>query len=241
MEWWWFIQGYISAEYPLSWFSYQVSFSDCLFQSKGSETTRIDLMYTSSVFNMLYPIIVLIVYGILIVFQKVFSKSKSAIFDRYMSLVTITLWYIYPDLVHEFFKVFTCVELKDGSKRMFRDLEIMCWKNNHDSLTYFVGIPLLLLYVIGIPCIYLFKLYKNKETIKRILQNPDPELLDRKEKDEMKMVKLRYGFLFLGLSEPWYFWETIIIFRKLVVIFVTDFLTTVSQEVQCLIGIVVVM
>lgn len=44
----------------------------------------------------------------------------------------------------------------------------------------------------------------------------------------------------MGTKPEFYYWEIVILMRKLSVIFATDFLARVSQEVQCLVGIILV-
>lgn len=56
----------------------------------------------------------------------------------------------------------------------------------------------------------------------------------------MKQIKMRYGLLFLGTQPQFYFWEVIILIRKLLVIFASNFLASVSEIIQCLSIILVV-
>lgn len=78
--------------------------------------------------NSLYPLIILTIYSVPILIQKIRSGTSSIYRDRFICLLIITLWYIYPDLIHVLFKAFTCVTLKDGSNLLFMDLDIQCWE-----------------------------------------------------------------------------------------------------------------
>lgn len=70
----------------------------------------------------------------------------------------ITLWHIYPDLIHVCFKIFTCVTLQDGSTRLLRDLEIVCYESDHLRSIY-IGILIILFYVVGIPTLFFYLLH----------------------------------------------------------------------------------
>lgn len=85
----------------------------------------------------------------------------------------ITMWYVYPDMVHEFFKLFACITLKDGSVRSFRDHEIQCWEGDHLIMVTVIGIPLLIIYVVGIPALLFYALHKSSNEIKLLVSDTD--------------------------------------------------------------------
>ncbi len=47
-------------------------------------------------------------------------------------------------------------------------------------------------------------------------------------------VKTRYGFLFNGYGPRTYYWEVVILFRKVFLVISTVFLSTISPETQVL-------
>ena len=63
------------------------------------------------------------------------------------------------------------------------------------------------------PIVLLILLLKNKKNLK----NQD--------------VKMKYGFLYLGYNEKSSYWEFIILYRKLMMAFVSVFLSTISVTV----------
>jgi hypothetical protein len=56
-----------------------------------------------------------------------------------------------------------------------------------------------------------------------------PEI-NQKEKEEIVQLKMKYGFLFSGYDARTYFWEVIIMYRKILIIATSVFLSTVSSE-----------
>lgn len=50
----------------------------------------------------------------------------------------------------------------------------------------------------------------------------------------------QYGFLFFGFKEKVFYWELIVMGRKLIVIFGVQFLSSVSSEVQVLVAILII-
>lgn len=54
------------------------------------------------------------------------------------------------------------------------------------------------------------------------------------------LVKMRYGFLFQGFKPEAYFWEIIIMLRKLMIIMASVFFSTLSSELQVLLVILII-
>lgn len=46
----------------------------------------------------------------------------------------------------------------------------------------------------------------------------------------MSSIKLKYGFLFNGYKLNTYFWEVVILYRKILIVMTTVFLSVVSSE-----------
>ena len=242
MNWWNIIDHYVAVEQFVTDFTWRMSLSDCLFQQdEQNPITRSDLLYQSMLFNALYPFIILLIYSVPVMITKMRSGTTSLLRDRFISLLITTLWFIYPDLIQLLFNSFTCITLKDGSSRLFRDLEVVCWQNEHQWTVKYIGIPFILFYVVGIPLFFTYQLRKYKNLIKLIVEDSDENnKLSKQQKFMMKQIKMRYGLLFLGTKPQFYYWEVIILFRKLTVIFASNFLASVSAEVQCLCIIIVV-
>ena len=74
---------------------------------------------------------------------------------------------------------------------------------------------------LGIPLTALVFLHRNRKNIKQ------------------GEIKLKYGYLFLGYNPDQYYWEFIIIYRKVFIAFVSVFLATVSTTVQGLVAFIV--
>jgi len=86
-----------------------------------------------------------------------------------------------------------------------------------------VALPGLITWGIGIPAATLFILVKFRKR----LQEPN--------------VKTAMGFLYLGYTELKYYWEFMILYRKIAIAFISVFLVSVSIEVQALTAFLVLM
>lgn len=174
MNWWTVTDYYIWLEQFFMDFTWQVSLSDCLFQrDEQSPIDRSLLLYRSMLFNALYPFIILIIYSVPVLINKITSGSTSWFRDRFISLLITTMWVIYPDLIQLLFNAFTCITLDDGSTRLFRDLEVVCWQDEHENTIKYIGIPFIIFYVVGIPVFFIYQLRKYKDLIKLIVEDND--------------------------------------------------------------------
>ena len=72
--------------------------------------------------------------------------------------------------------------------------------------TLFVALPGIIFWGLGIPLFGMFLLF-----------------LDRKNLHKLE-IKQKYGFLFNGYQKNYYYWEGVIIFRKIALIFISVFL-----------------
>ena len=79
-----------------------------------------------------------------------------------------------------------------------------CFTGSHLYWAIFGGIPALLLWVLGILLGIWMLLHESRD-----------ELEDLK-------IKSKYGFIFNGYQPRTYYWESVIMFRKVAMIFVSD-------------------
>ena len=102
----------------------------------------------------------------------------------------------------------------DSTFRLIRDLDLECFSGSHFYWAVLGGVPGLLLWVAGIPLgTWLL-------------------LQERKDQLENNEIKSKYGFLFKGYRPSTYYWESVIMYRKVAMIFVSVFLQALGTRVQ---------
>ena len=116
------------------------------------------------------------------------------------------------------------------------DLEVVCWEGTHQALINWVSVPAIIIFVIGMPLYFVRVLYLNKELIANI---SNKENLDTSDQYKMEVFVQRWGFLILGLKPEYWFWEVVVMFRKTIMIFATDTLSSISGEVQVLVCVLI--
>lgn len=99
-----------------------------------------------------------------------------------------------------------------------------------------VAFPSIGLWVFGIPLFAFLVLYKNR----RVINLMSKKVITKSESLEIIELKTKYGFLFSGYDAKSYFWEVMIMYRKILIIMASVFLSTVSPESQVLVVIFII-
>lgn len=142
------------------------------------------------------------------------ESGDSLFVGRVLSTIIVVLFLVHPTITTIMFNAFNCQNI-DGTDRLYEDLEITCYKGHHSMFALGVALPALIVWSLGIPSVALFLIYQRRKEL---------NLID---------VKAKYGFLYNGYRNPQaYYWEIVIMYRKLAIIFIQVFLSQVGKIVQ---------
>ena len=137
--------------------------------------------------------------------------------ERFIATIILILFLVHPALTKRMVDVFNCRDY-DGTARLVTDYQVKCYEDPmHIMVAYYVAMPCLLLWGLGIPA-----------TIYTML---------KKESDKLSTVKVKqqFGFLFNGYKRNTYYWEIVIMYRKILCIFIATFLRPYGVIVQALV------
>ncbi|TNV74992.1 hypothetical protein FGO68_gene289 [Halteria grandinella] len=136
-----------------------------------------------------------------------------------ISTIIVILFLIHPSITQEMFAIFNCKEI-EGVSRLTQDLETACYQGQHKVVSFWVAIPSIIIYSVGIPLLGIITLFLNRHQLHR------------------EQVKQRYGFLYNGYKSGFaQYWEMIIIYRKVILIFIQMFLVQKGKITQALVTI----
>ena len=105
----------------------------------------------------------------------------------------------------------------DGQQRVINDIEVEWWSTEHINYSLILAMPSLVIWGFGIPAFAWIVLAKNKDVL---------ELTETREK---------YGFLYNGYKKNYYFWESVNMYRKITIIFISVFLKIAGIITQALV------
>ena len=105
----------------------------------------------------------------------------------------------------------------DSDQRVTNDLQIVWWQTEHVMFSLSIAVPSLIIWGFGIPLFAWIVLARNRD---------DLDLTETREK---------YGFLYNGYKKNYYFWESVNMYRKITIIFISVFLKLAGVITQALV------
>ena len=128
----------------------------------------------------------------------------------YLKRELVTTWItvmflIHPNVVKTTIALLSCTEIDTNEWWLTDEQNIRCWDDEHIWFVTRISLPALLIWGLGIPCISFVFLFKNRKN-----------LLSEES-------QLKYGYLFMGYKRSRYYWEFVIVYRKILIAIVSVF------------------
>merc|ERR1711871_1383137 len=142
---------------------------------------------------------------------------------------------MYPTLCQHAFSIFSC-NWVGNAQYLELDLEEPCFTGRHLSMTLSLGIPQLLVYVLGLPIMVLQFLARNRGAVATVggsvahhLTSTAARDADRPKREggsglfENPVVVMRWGLFFKSYKTDRFYWEIVITARKVSVVALSVF------------------
>jgi hypothetical protein len=124
------------------------------------------------------------------------KKSKDYLKLHFPSTCVIIVFVMLPSVTEATFTMLGCMDFEDSSY-LVADLSQECWVGTHFNLVLGVAFPAVLTWCVLAPGFIFVMIRRNKASLR-----------DRQ-------VQLKYGYLYNGYVDKYFFWEFLVIFRKL--------------------------
>ena len=189
---------------------------DCFLQGK------IKAFYAKLIILALVPAVCLLFSAL---FWVIWGKAKQCEYvkEKLVGSIVVQLFFFQPTIIKYNFSLFNCTEITPGDYYVTEDMSIKCWDRNHQLYVLAVAVPSIAVWCIAFPLVLLYFLYKNRQ-----------DLADVSE-------KLKYGFLYKGFKPSQFYWEFVIMLKKMMIISSSVFLKNVSISVQALAAFMVIL
>ncbi len=209
-------EEFLSFQKDAGSLSEQISNIDCLLYDNYDNVSLSDIYFIKIICMALLPLfqicIALIIWGSI----ALYKQTTKIISQEFVSSVIILLFVTHPILVKFLFSSISCKELEPGEYWVRDHTSIRCWDNEHSFYFYSFVLPGILIWGILAPTLCFIILLRNRR-----------HLTDIK-------FRFRFGYLFNGYSKKYYYWEFIILYRKILIIFCSTFLSAISTRFQAL-------
>jgi len=94
------------------------------------------------------------------------------------------------------------------------DLDIRCWHGSHTEYAILIALPGFLVWGLAAPIMVAIPIIKNRGN----LRNSE--------------VRSRFGYLILGYAQRTYWWEFVILYRKISIVTIAVFFAPSSTAIQ---------
>jgi hypothetical protein len=173
-------------------------------------------MYTSKlVVGALLPAALCLIAVLAWLFLRLL-KHVDLLFAKIITSFVIIIFIVHPSITKMMFSVYSCMTILPNESWLVSDLSEKCWSSSHTRMILLISVPSLAVWVLGLPAIVLILLIKSKHRLNDLGRS------------------LRYSFLYKGYEPQWFFWEFVILYRKVAIVGSSVFLSVVSIKVQSL-------
>ena len=188
---------------------------DC-FLEKDDETADDSaeyVYYQKIVLMSLLPIFIALGSAAFWIPYAIGKKTIHFIKEELVMTIVVLIFIAHPNITKSMFSVFSCTEIVEDEYWIVSNLDIRCWTDTHTLIVIAVALPSILLWSIGIPAVALGFLIKSRKTLHTVA------------------TRIRFGYLYNGYETHTYYWEFVILYRKIAIICVSVFLGNFSIPV----------
>ena len=177
-----------------------------------------EVFYATRIIWAVLPVIATLVCILVWLLLSKFKKIKDLVKKMKASIV-ILLYLLWPGLSSETFSLFACRDVC-GESRLRADINEPCYVKDgrHSLFAYALGIPMTLIYVIGLPLLALILVIR----------------VQRRSKEQGRALHKMKGHYVFGLfysayhPDVWW-WESTVALRKIVISFIGVFGGSMGQ------------
>lgn len=195
------------------------SFSEHLFTTDclTSDFDENEAFFTKLVLLSAAPIFFFLVSSLSCLAVAATRKSVSVLRNELVASGIILFFLLHPSVMRVMFGAFNCEEVKP-SEYWVSGLLVRCWEGKHLTFALTLALPAIVIWGVGLPGVILGCIVRYRKQLRNIA------------------VKVRFGFLVKGYADSRYYWEFIIIYRKLIIIGIATFLSRIAKMTQALIA-----
>ena len=204
---------------------------ECAFSSERSTSRSIYWAYVS----ILFPFGLAIAFILFSSLMRVFKFMSQGELYLFWHVSVLSVFYVsYINLTRNVLKTLDCSRVDRGGPNALdhsialstywtQDFDVKCYQSDHIRLMAIIGIPCLVIFVVGMPAMLL------------------AILVWRKGKLRSSSWYAAYGFLHEPYREGFQFWEVIVLIRKALLAAITVFTVSLGPNLQTALALAVLM
>ena len=215
LEWPTYVVQLFNIQKSAATVSDQIFSIDCYLAQKNSDDSSEGYYVKLCMVAAMPLFIFLIAYVYWICHGSVYQTYKPLKREVYTTIIVL-FFLVYPNIVKLLFSNFSCVSIDQMDSYLKDNTAIQCWDSRHKRYSFIVAIPGIILWAIGFPTLLLLLMGKNKR---------------RLHLDHYRVI---FGFLYNGFRHSRFFWEFVIMYRKILLISIAVFMASEALILQAL-------
>jgi len=208
------VRSLFRAHYRVSAFSDQIPQFSCLLPESNPKRVFSTLLLSATT-----PIMALVASVLawsLIWLVTKLTRHEAA--NRMIMTVIVIVFCLHPMIISRNLAMFQCQDVS-GSSYLRSDYSVECWSSEHSTWTFNVALPAIILWGLGIPTAGLMILVRHRHDL------------------FVQQTRTRYGFLFMGYKPEVFYWEVVIVYRKVAMAALMVYSNRWEGQVPVLVGI----
>ena len=187
---------------------------DCYLASSTNSAT--DSYYYKLILLSIMPLIVFAVAFVIWLGICLTKETWSYLKRELLLTMIIGFFLVYPNISIACFSHFSCLNIDKLGSYLKGNYAIECSGERYTQFYSIVVIPSIMVWIVGLPAIILAIMIKRKRFL---------------HQDQNRVL---FGFLFNGYKKATFFWEFVIMYRKILMISIATFFSSISASVQAL-------
>jgi hypothetical protein len=189
---------------------------DCYLGDSSDDDAYKNLYFDKLKIIALIPVIFSLAATVFWTVHFAVRRDKGVFRKEWVATLVVLFFLIHPNILRSNFSYFSCTEIETGEFWLNENLDIRCFDSKHNSFALVVVLPVLVIWGLLVPLLVLLYLSRRRRDLSEI------------------NTKLRFGFLYNGFKQSKFYWEFVIMSRKIVIICIVVFIGNQSTPVQAL-------
>jgi hypothetical protein len=189
---------------------------DCYLGDSSDDDAYKNLYFDKLKIIALIPVIFSLAATVFWTVHFAVRRDKGVFRKEWVATLVVLFFLIHPNILRSNFSYFSCTEIETGEFWLNENLDIRCFDSKHNSFALAVVLPVLVIWGLLVPLLVLLYLSRRRRELSEI------------------NTKLRFGFLYNGFKRSKFYWEFVIMFRKILIICIVVFIGNQSIPVQAL-------
>jgi hypothetical protein len=220
LKWPSYVKQLFSVQQGAATVSDQIFSVDCYLDESNSNDKSQGYFFKICIMAAM-PVGIFFISYIYWIFYSFTINSYKPLKREVYTTIIVLFFLVYPNIVKLLFGHFNCMEIDHMGSYLKSNTDVTCWGERHKQYSYIFVIPGIIIWAVGFPGLLLLIMKKNKKSL------------------HLDTNRVIFGYLFNGYKLSRFFWEFVIMYRKILLISISVFLSSEAVIIQALTVVIV--